>query len=464
MLPFRSFDFLKIDVPVVIVYDKNGWVVSGSFDDTIPPRIITPKFFKFGLSDGVMARCHKSNTDKFFLLGKMKYVRDANNDDIVDCLDFEEDDDDKKPTYITMIVEAITTLSKNLYHSRAAIKKWIIENHAAHISVQSIDRALRNAFRKGVEDGILVQQNTQLFGLNKEKTKTSGSRVPALVEETKSSSENEEKSETVDKGRWVKLFEKEKIKVGDKLTILYNYKQRDIEILSILSTSITIKDLSDNTCKSLLIDTIYIENDTFGSGPSKPNEHFISCNNKYWRKIDPEMFIYENPYSEIEKVPQTQNEDYKYFDFSGWLDVKLSNGEIRKQKIKSIDFFKNQITSSVPKNEKVLENTCPSQVKAKNGKWIDLINQVLIRHNNTNQIDFVVVKEVKESSIVALNWALFDSFKEIEYDINSYSILKKDGGNVVFKNLKDLSWEQIETMKMQAEFFRYVYTLRTDKQ
>jgi hypothetical protein len=85
----------------------------------------------------------------------------------------------RKPTYAKMISDALVNSNdgrlilnpelgkRQVYVSRAAIKKWIIYNMAAHISVQTIDRSLRKAIKLGVSNGKFIQYK-QSFCLPKD--------------------------------------------------------------------------------------------------------------------------------------------------------------------------------------------------------------------------------------------------------------------------------------------------------
>lgn len=155
--------YLKIDIPIVIKYEgRVPKTDKKKFNNKIKTRIITPTVI---YQDRVSALCNDDGIIKTFLIGRMIYERDAREDEI--C--FEKEEVFNPPTYIEMISDALRQsherkliLNKDigkrqLYLSRAGIKKWVIYNRAAYISVQAMDRALRNALSKGVASGKLIQ-------------------------------------------------------------------------------------------------------------------------------------------------------------------------------------------------------------------------------------------------------------------------------------------------------------------
>ena len=193
----KAPSYLRVGVPIVIKYDKNGCnhlfcnpgprpgkqdprSCKKKFNKKINNRIITPTVI---LYDRVSALCNTDGIIKTFLIGRMIYERDALKEEIY----YEKEEPRNSPTYIEMISDALRKSyerklilnpelpgpgpglgKRQLYLSRAGIKKWIIYNMAAHVSVQTIDRALRNALWKGVVTGKLIQYK-QSFCLPKDK-------------------------------------------------------------------------------------------------------------------------------------------------------------------------------------------------------------------------------------------------------------------------------------------------------
>ena len=72
---------------------------------------------------------------------------------------------ENKRTYLTLISVAIAGLKSRTGSSRQAIKAYITENHEDEINYSVLDASLRRAFKKGVEDGKLIQ-NKQSFKLS----------------------------------------------------------------------------------------------------------------------------------------------------------------------------------------------------------------------------------------------------------------------------------------------------------
>jgi hypothetical protein len=191
----KAPSYLRVGVSIVIKYegrdpktDKNGCnhlfcelkLCKKKINNKINNRIITPTVI---LYDRVSALCNTDGIIKTFLIGRMIYERDALKEEI--C--YEKEEPRNSPTYIEMISDALRKSyerklilnpelpgpgpglgKRQLYLSRAGIKKWIIYNMAAHVSVQTIDRALRNALWKGVVTGKLIQYK-QSFCLPKDK-------------------------------------------------------------------------------------------------------------------------------------------------------------------------------------------------------------------------------------------------------------------------------------------------------
>jgi hypothetical protein len=183
----KAPSYLRVGVSIVIKYDKNGCnhlfcelkLCKKKFNKKINNRIITPTVI---LYDRVSALCNTDGIIKTFLIGRIIYERDALKEEIY----YEKEEPRNSPTYIEMISDALRKSyerklilnpelpgpgpglgKRQLYLSRAGIKKWIIYNMAAHVSVQTIDRALRNALSRGVVTGKLIQYK-QSFCLPKD--------------------------------------------------------------------------------------------------------------------------------------------------------------------------------------------------------------------------------------------------------------------------------------------------------
>jgi hypothetical protein len=75
----------------------------------------------------------------------------------------------KKPTYLFMAVNSIRILKTRGGSSRQAIRTYMLSNYS-FLKVSTIDRYLKNALRKGVETGVLIQ-NKQSFKLGCESKK-----------------------------------------------------------------------------------------------------------------------------------------------------------------------------------------------------------------------------------------------------------------------------------------------------
>ncbi len=76
----------------------------------------------------------------------------------------------KKPTYLCMAVNAIRILKTRGGSSRQAIISCMLSNYGQYVKESTIERFLRNALKKGVETGILIQ-NKQSFKLGSEAKK-----------------------------------------------------------------------------------------------------------------------------------------------------------------------------------------------------------------------------------------------------------------------------------------------------
>jgi hypothetical protein len=69
-----------------------------------------------------------------------------------------------------MVLKSISNLKTRGGSSRQAIKKFMLDNYSNNVNEETINIYLRNALKKGVESGALVQ-NKQSFKLGSEAKK-----------------------------------------------------------------------------------------------------------------------------------------------------------------------------------------------------------------------------------------------------------------------------------------------------